>query len=134
MIFRFAVAVFLFIGAVAPASARPLLEQSSPVAGSTVRRPPAQIGLSFNQTLLPGGSDAVVRSASGGVVSSAKARVVGNKAQLQVPLNSLQAGKYRVEWFATSVDRSHSQGSFTFVVGEPTGAGARAQSPKKRMR
>jgi len=134
MIFRCAVAVLLVIGVAAPAAARPMLEQTSPAAGATVRRPPAQVGLSFNQVLRPSGTDAVVRSASGAVVSSAKARIVGNKAQLQVPLNSLEAGKYRVEWFATSVDKSHSQGSFTFTVGEPSGAAARAQSTKKRAR
>jgi copper transport protein len=131
---RYAAAVLLLLGAVTPASARPQLEQASPSAGSNVRRPPAQVGLSFNQVLLPSGTDAVVRSVTGAVVSSAKARVVGNKTQLQVPLNALEPGKYRVEWFATSADKSHSQGSFTFTVGEPSGAAARAQSLKKRRR
>ncbi len=66
---------------------------------------------------MPSGSDAVVRNATGGIVSSGKARVIGNKAQLQVPVNSLSPGKYRVEWYATSSDKHPSQGSFAFVVG-----------------
>jgi len=123
-------AVFL-IGAASVASARPLLDHASPAAASTVRHPPSHIALSFTEILSPSGSDAVVRNASGGVVSSGKARVVGNKARMQVPVNSLPPGKYRVEWYATSTDRHQNQGSFSFIVGgiEST---ARADAPRHR--
>ena len=66
---------------------------------------------------------------------SGKSRVVANKAQLQVPVSSLPAGKYRVEWYATSADRSHNQGSFSFVVGgDESAARASARSHKARAR
>jgi copper resistance protein C len=133
MILRTAGAILLLISAAASASARPLLEHASPTAGSTVRRSPSQIALSFNQVLLPSDSEAVVRSASGGVVSSGKSRVLGNKTQLQVPVSSLPPGKYRVEWSATSADRIHNQGSFSFVVGGDESA-ARASARKDRRR
>ena len=124
---RTVVAAVFLIGAASTASARPLLDNASPAAGTTVRHPPSHIALSFTEVLSPYGSDAVVRNASGGVVSSGKARVVGNKALMQVPVNSLPSGKYRVEWYATSVDRHQNQGSFSFIVGsdETTGRGAR---------
>jgi methionine-rich copper-binding protein CopC len=135
MIARSAFAILLLLGVAGSASARPLLDESSPPAGSTLRRPPAQVSLSFNQALLPSGSDAVVRNASGAVVSSGKSRVSGNKAQVQVPLSSLPSGKYRVEWFATSLDKSHSQGSFSFIVGhDDSAAKPRAQSRRPRAR
>jgi CopC domain len=51
-------------------------------------------------------------------VSSGKARLIGNKAEMQVPVNSLSPGKYRVEWYATSADKRPTQGSFTFVIGD----------------
>lgn len=110
------VAVLLIAG-MSGAGARPLLERTTPVVGSNVRHAPSQILLSFTEVLSPSASDAVVRNASGAVVSSGKSRVVGNKAQLQVPVSALPPGKYRVEWYATSTNKDHTQGSFSFVVG-----------------
>ncbi len=127
------VATLLLCSAAASASARPLLDHASPRAGSIIRRAPSQIALSFNQVLLPSGSDAVVRNASGGVVSSGKSRLVGNKTELQVPVSPLPSGKYRVEWYATAADRQHSQGSFTFTVAEESAARPRA-APTRRKR
>jgi copper resistance protein C len=118
-------ALFLITGTLA-VSARPLLDHASPAAGSAVRHSPSEIALSFTEILLPSGSDAVVRNSTGGVVSSGKARVVGNKAQMQVPVNSLAPGKYRVEWYATSVDRRQNQGSFNFFVGSKETVGQAA--------
>ncbi len=66
---------------------------------------------------MPSGSDAVVRDATGAVVSSGKPRVDGKKAEMQVPVKQLSPGKYRVEWYATSPDKHPNQGSFNFVVG-----------------
>jgi methionine-rich copper-binding protein CopC len=121
MLLRLAILSLFLISFASASSARPLLERASPSAGSTVSRPPSHVALSFTEALLPSSSDAVVRNATGGIVSSGKARVIGNKAQLQVPVNSLSPGKYRVEWYATSSDRHPSQGSFTFVVGGTSG-------------
>jgi methionine-rich copper-binding protein CopC len=84
-----------------------------------VRRAPSHIALSFSERLLPSRSDAVVRSATGAVVSSGKARVIDDK-EMQVLVNSLRPGKYKVEWLATSTERHSNQGSFTFVVGDAT--------------
>ncbi len=80
---------------------------------------------------MPSGSDAVVRNSSGGVVSAGKARVIGNKAQMQVPVNALPPGKYRVEWYVTSADRHQNQGSFSFTVGDKETVG-RATRPVHR--
>jgi methionine-rich copper-binding protein CopC len=127
------VAALLLVGAASAAYARPVLTHASPAAGSTARHAPSQIALSFTEALLPSGSDAVVRNASGGVVSSGKARVIGNKAQLEVPVKSLAPGKYRVEWFVTSTDKHQNQGSFNFVIGSKETVG-RGTEPHHRHR
>jgi methionine-rich copper-binding protein CopC len=122
MLLRLAILTLFSIIYASASDARPLLDHASPSAGSTISRPPSHVALSFTEALLPSGSDAVVRNATGGIVSSGKARLIGNKAQLQVPVNSLSPGKYRVEWYATSSDRRPSQGSFSFVVGGSHGS------------
>lgn len=134
MAVRTVLAALILITSTSASSARPLLDHSSPAAGSTIRHAPSQIALSFTETLLPSGSDAVVRNASGGVVSSGKARLVGHKAEMQVPVNSLPPGKYRVEWYATSADRHQSQGSFNFVVGSKEAVGQSTRPAHRRRR
>ncbi len=116
MLLRIAIAAILLIGDVSAANARAMLDRASPAVGSTVRRAPSHITLWFTQALLPSESDAVVRNATGGVVSSGKARIVGSKARMQVPVKSLSPRKYRVEWYAISRDRQQTQGSFNFTV------------------
>ena len=129
---RTVLAILLLIGGASASSARPLLDHSSPAAGSTVRHAPSHIALSFTETLLPSGSDAVVRNASGGVVSSDKARLVGHRTEMQVPVNSLPPGKYRVEWNAVSADKHQNQGSFNFVVGSKESVGKSAAPAHRR--
>jgi methionine-rich copper-binding protein CopC len=115
--YEWLLALFLLVGGASASVARPLLDEASPRPASTVRRAPSHIALSFTEHLLPSRSDAVVRNATGAVVSSGKARVIDNK-EMQVPVNSLPPGKYKVEWFATSTESHSNQGSFTFVVGD----------------
>ena len=117
MLVRLVMAVLLLVGGAPASLARRLLDQASPRPGGSVRRAPSHVALSFTERLLPSRSDAVVRSATGAVVSSGKARVIDNK-EMQVPVNSLPPGKYKVEWFATSTESHSNQGSFTFVVGD----------------
>ncbi len=116
---RVAIAGFLLVISASASLARPLLDHASPGPGSSVLRAPSQIALSFTERLLPSRSDAVVRSATGAVVSSGKTRLIENR-EMQVPVNSLPPGKYKVEWFATSTESRSNQGSFTFVVGDST--------------
>ncbi len=118
MFLRLVLTIVLFMGGISASLARAVLDHASPAAGSTLRHTPSQVALSFTEVLLPSNSDAVVRNAAGGVVSSGKARIVGKKGEMQVPVNSLSPGKYRVEWYATSPDRHSNQGSFSFAVGE----------------
>jgi methionine-rich copper-binding protein CopC len=130
MVLRFLIAALILVGGVSGASTRALLIHASPAAGSTVGHAPPKIALSFSEALVPSGSDAVVRNASGGVVSSGKSRVTGNKTQMEIPVVSLSPGKYRVEWYATSTDRRQNQGSFSFVIGGKESVG-RSTRPRR---
>src|SRR3974390_1614799 len=116
MIKNTAIAILVLIGAASSASARPMLDHASPAPASIVGQAPLYVALFFTEILSPSGSDAVVRTATGGVISVRKARVVGNKAELQVAVTTLSPGKYRVEWYAISADQHENQGSFRFTV------------------
>ena len=108
---------FLLLFGASQSHARPMLEHASPASGSAVHHAPSEVALSFSEALVPSATDAVVRDASGSVVSSGKARVTGKAGEIRVPVKPLSPGKYRVEWFATSPDKQHAQGSYNFLVG-----------------
>ncbi len=91
MFVRTAVAALLLVGSTAALSARPLLEHATPAPNSTMRHAPPRVVLSFNETLSPSGSDAVVRNASGGIVSSGKARVLDDLAAASTLLACMNA-------------------------------------------
>ena len=92
-------------------------EHALPASGSILRQAPSEVALSFSEALVPSDTDAAVRGWGGGIVSSGKARVIGKEGEVKVPVKPLSPGKYRVEWYATSMDKRHAQGSYNFVVG-----------------
>src|SRR6185503_14316450 len=99
---RAALAALLWVTGASVTHSRPLLEHTSPTSGSAIHEAPPKISLSFSDALVPSHTDAVVRNASGGVVSSGKARVMGKEGKIEVPVKQLAPGKYRVEWYATA--------------------------------
>src|SRR4051794_16498691 len=105
------IAVVLLVGCASASLARPLLDQASPTPASTAASCAFPRCIVLSEPLLPARSDAVVRSATGAVVSTGKARVIDNK-ELQVPVTPLTPGKYKVEWSATSTESRSNQGSF----------------------
>ena len=114
---RSSLTCLLLLASVSELQARPVLKGASPAPGAAVYNAPSQISLSFSEALVPSGTDAVVREAGGGVVSSGKARVAAREGQIKVSVKRLVPGKYRVEWYATSAGDRHAQGSYSFVVG-----------------
>ena len=114
---RTALVALLLVTGASVAHARPLLEHTSPTSVSAIHEAPSKISLSFSDALVPSHTDAVVRNASGGIVSSGKARVMGKEGKIEVPVKPLSPGKYRVEWYATAADKRPAQGSYNFVVG-----------------
>ena len=71
----------------------------------------------FTQKLEPAFSTIEVRSASGAVMSSGKARSTEATPQSHVALKPLPPGTYKVIWRVLSVDTHRTQGDFSFRVG-----------------
>jgi methionine-rich copper-binding protein CopC len=88
------------------------LERADPKAGSTVRPPPTEVAIWFSQKLEPAFSAITVRNAAGQRVDAGKTSVNGNV--MRVPLKTIGAGTYRVNWRVLSVDTHRTQGSFSF--------------------
>jgi methionine-rich copper-binding protein CopC len=107
-----------FLLPTAAALAHAMLDHASPLVGSSQATAPREVVLWFTQDLEPAFSQIEVRSASGAVVSSGKARVDrAEHTQLQVALKPLPTGTYKVIWRVLSVDTHRTQGDFTFRVG-----------------
>ena len=96
-----------------------MLDRASPSVGSSQASAPREVVLWFTEDLEPAFSQIEVRSASGSAVTSGKARVdATDRTQLRVPLKPLGPGTYQVIWRVLSVDTHHTQGDFTFRVGQ----------------
>jgi methionine-rich copper-binding protein CopC len=102
----------------APAWAHAHLDRAEPRAGSSVTSAPRQISLWFTQNLEPALSTIEVRDAKGVRVDHGQARLdPSNPRLLQIELNTLPPGVYKVIWHVLSVDTHTTEGDFTFRVG-----------------
>jgi len=112
-------AIVAIFGA-ASALAHAHLVRATPAAGGTVRMPPSEVTLRFNEKLEAAFSSVVVRDAMGKQVDKGDATVdKGDRTLMRVLLQQPVApGVYKVEWKAMSADTHKIDGSFTFKVGE----------------
>ena len=99
----------------AVAEAHAYLDHASPRVGSTVKTPPSEVRLWFNQALEPQFTSAQVRSSSGAVVATGGVDTSDPK-QIVVRVNALPPGSYKVFWKVLSVDTHRTEGSFGFEV------------------
>jgi copper resistance protein C len=97
------------------------LDRAEPRVGSTVKSPPSQVRVWFNQDLEPAFSTLEVVNERGDRVDQGPAKTdAANPVLLQVPLKPLGPGTYRVKWRVLSVDTHVTEGDFTFrVTGGP---------------
>ena len=110
------IAAMVLLCGTAPAFAHSELQRAEPPAGSTVRQAPSEVVIWFGQKLEPAFSTITVRNAAGQRVDTGKMRHDGNV--MRVPLKTIGAGTYRVNWRVLSVDTHRTQGSFSFKVAE----------------
>lgn len=108
--------IVLFFVATNGAFAHAMLDHADPKVGSTIASAPKTVTLWFTEQLEPAFSSIEVHNAQGATVSVGKATATGSRAQLQVPLNPLPPGTYKVLWRVMSVDTHRIQGEFTFTV------------------
>lgn len=99
------------------AAAHASLKSSDPAAGSTVATPPKQISLTFNEKIEGAFSTASVKDSTGKPVTTAKARVDGDKPSvLRLDTPALTAGAYSVKWAVAGHDGHRRTGEFSFTV------------------
>ncbi|MGO3151859.1 MAG: copper resistance CopC family protein [Galactobacter sp.] len=121
----------VFVGS---ASAHSQLIDGDPRDGTTVKKAPAAITLTFNEDLqdLPGSksNQIVVLNRDGDEVTAGDVEVDGPK--MSRSLGKLPAGTYDVQWSALSADghRISGDGNYAFTVTEGEEAPATSQAPE----
>ena len=104
----------------AAASAHAMLEGATPSAGSTVAQAPAELALTYSESIEPRFSKVAVTNATGARLDQGNLRVDPHDAtHLIVPVKPLPPGSYTVTWHAVSVDAHRTQGSYHFKVIAP---------------
>ncbi len=101
------------------ARAHALLEQAVPPVGGTVAKAPAEVTITFSETVEPAFSSIAVQDAAGNRVDTGQAHIVADDARhLAVGLKPVPPGTYTVTWQATSTDTHRTQGHFSFTVAQ----------------
>ena len=108
----------LTLACLAPLSAQAhaFLKKASPLVGSTITAPPAEIGLDFTEDVEPTFCKVTVTNAAGQRVDHNDLH--GTGAHLTEGVGPLTPGTYKVEWHALSVDTHRTEGSFAFTVAQ----------------
>ncbi len=102
--------------AASPAFAHARLRASAPAVDATVASP-AEVSITFSESLEPRFSTIEVTDAAGVRVDQGDLHLVGGDAKIvAIGLKALPNGKYTVLWHATSVDTHKTEGTFTFTV------------------
>ena len=98
------------------ASAHPKLLAANPAAGARVAAP-AQVRLSFSETLIAKYSQLSLADAAGHPVSLGASTLSPDRKQLMASVTShLQPGVYKVSWKAVSTDTHRVKGGYAFSV------------------
>jgi methionine-rich copper-binding protein CopC len=101
-----------------PALAHAMLERATPRVGSVIGSAPTEIELQFSEGVEPALSKVTLRNVRGGAISlGAAATAPSDQRILRAPVRGhLDAGIYRVDWRAVSVDSHVTQGDFEFTI------------------
>jgi hypothetical protein len=114
--------LLILIGIVAfssGANAHAFLDTASPSVGSTLHAAPAQVYLTFTQSLEPAFSTVRVEDASGNQVDKKDGAVAPDKPNaLHISLPPLPPGTYQVFWRVLSVDSHVTEGKFKFTIAQ----------------
>ncbi len=115
---RTTLAVLLSLPAVA--SAHAMLDSATPPAGSSIARAPAELTLTYSESIEPRFSKVAVTDAAGARMDQGGLRVDPNDAtRLLVPVKPLPPGDYTVTWRAVSIDTHRTHGTYHFKVTGP---------------
>ena len=115
---RSALIVLASVLATPAALAHAHLTKQSPAANADVAVSPQALTLNFSEGVEPGFSGATLTGSNKEQIKTGKAsRSEQDKTQLIIPLaQTLEAGKYTVDWHVVSVDGHKTKGQYTFSV------------------
>lgn len=99
------------------AGAHAFLDHSQPADGAVVATPPAAVQLWFSRAVEPSFSTVHVEDQKGKQVDSGKPAVNDKDPKLlEIGLQPLTAGSYKVIWRIVALDGHKAKGEFTFTV------------------
>jgi methionine-rich copper-binding protein CopC len=102
-----------------PAFAHALLSRANPAPGSTLRRAPGQLDLTFTEGVVPHFSSVELLNQAQARLPLGSLGTGRTQRELVVQLPPLSPGQYTVVWRVTSEDTHKTQGRFTFTVAGP---------------
>lgn len=99
------------------AGAHAFLDHSQPADGAVIATPPSSVQLWFSRAMEPSFSTARVVDQQGKQVDNGKPAVDSKDPKLlEVGLQSLAPGSYKVLWHIVALDGHKAKGEFTFTV------------------
>ena len=122
----------LFLTA-APANAHAVLVASSPEDGARIESPPAEVTLTFDESvrLVPGAAQVI--TTSGERADRSNAHLSSDGTTIVIPLRpSLPSGSYTATWRVVSADNHIVSGSISFGIGQDAGVPAVAPADHSR--
>jgi len=99
------------------ASAHSFPEQESPAAGQKLGSAPSEVTIKFDAPIEKLFAKLEVTGADGMNEAVGPPRVSDDGIRLSIKLGALKPGEYQVKWAVVCIDTHHTQGSYSFTVG-----------------
>ena len=114
-----------------PAAAHASLESTTPAAGQTLRTPPKQVTVSFDEAVVTTAGSIRLFDGDGNRVDTGRVERTGHDVHVTVP--KLDDGTYIVTWRVTSADAHPIHGAFTFDVGTAATGNGNTQALTRKL-
>ncbi len=125
-----ALALALALLAPAPAAAHAPLASTTPADGEELTSPPDEVVMIFDGELDPESSGFVVTDADGTEVGTGEVDLdVAERNEIRGAVDITDPGDYTVAWTSAAADGHPEEGTFSFSVVDPDGAGGSQDSP-----
>ena len=108
---------FLTAGVV-PVSAHSFPESEAPAAGQTLNEPPSEVTIKYDAPIEKLFAQLAVIDSSGQDLAQGAPAVSDDGYILTVKLPRLKPGNYLVKWRVVGIDTHHTEGSYSFSVGD----------------
>ncbi len=93
-------------------------EAETPAAGQTLTAPPSEIAIKFDAPIEKLFAKLEVLNADGKDEATSAPEISADQLTLSIKVGALKPGEYHVEWAVVCIDTHHTNGSYSFEVGE----------------